>query len=80
MRPDQVLSQLHTLVAEKLIDKIASGEASAAELSVAVKFLKDNGIDADKLNNPEIGKLADTLKLPFDDDEALDELYNGRPN
>lgn len=80
MKADQVLADLHTKVAQQLIERIESGQASAAELSVAVKFLKDNGIDADKLTNPALGKLADTIQLPFDDEEALNELFSGRPN
>ena len=80
MKPDQVLAALHRQVAEQLIKRVESGEASAAELSVAVKFLKDNGIDADKLTNPALGKLAEALQLPFDEDGDLNELYTGRPN
>ena len=80
MTADQVLAELHTKVAEQLKERIESGKATAAELSVAVKFLKDNGIDADKLTNPALGKLAETLQLPFDDEEAINELYSGRPN
>ena len=80
MKADQVLAELHTKVANQLMKRIESGEASAAELSVAVKFLKDNGIDADKLTNPALGQLEKALQLPFDDEEAINEIYAGRPN
>lgn len=78
MTPDQILASLHTKVAEELVKRIESGEASAAEMSVAVKFLKDNGIDADKLTNPALGKLSEALQLPFDDEAALDEIMSGK--
>jgi hypothetical protein len=39
-----LLYKLHGLVLNELIDKIENGEASAAELSIATKFLKDNNV------------------------------------
>ena len=36
-----LLDALHNAVAHQLLDKIQTGEATAAEISVAVKFLKD---------------------------------------
>lgn len=41
-----LLEQLHAALAADFIRRIQSGEASAAELSAAAKFLKDNNIQA----------------------------------
>mgnify|MGYP005990835241 FL=1 len=39
----KILDELHDSVAKDLLAKVKSGEATASELSVATKFLKDNG-------------------------------------
>lgn len=39
----KILDELHDSVARDLLAKVKSGEATASELSVATKFLKDNG-------------------------------------
>ncbi len=44
--PD-AMAELHNRVAEKLTELVTSKEVSAADLSVAVKFLKDNHINVD---------------------------------
>jgi len=62
-----VLAQLHTKVAKELLEKIESGAATAADLSVARQFLKDNGIDSLALDGAPIQNLADVL--PFADPE-----------
>lgn len=64
------MSRLHGLVAQKLIDKIESGEATAADFGVAIKFLKDNNVLADPSLNDTLGKLQKALEkettvLPF---------------
>ena len=41
------LEELHEVVTEELLARVRSGEATSAELSVAVKFLKDNGAGND---------------------------------
>lgn len=40
-----VLKQLHDAVAKDLLARVMSGGAEARDLAVAVKFLKDNGIE-----------------------------------
>ena len=57
---------LHTALAKALLERIKSGDCTAADLSVARQFLKDNGIDT-LLRNPEspVGRLTDAL--PFKD-------------
>jgi hypothetical protein len=42
-----LLSELHEGVTKELLARVKSGEATPAELSVAVKFLKDNGASND---------------------------------
>lgn len=66
---ENTLSSLHGAVAELLLQKVRSGEASAAELSTAIKFLKDNGIDCVGKENPDIGSLADAMQFPVDVDD-----------
>ena len=55
---EKLLSQLHGLMTEELINRIVSGEATSADLSVAVKFLKDNGIDVGERTESPIQNLA----------------------
>ena len=63
-----ILDQLHDSVATDLLNRIKSGEASASELSVAVKFLKDNGATQDVIHaESPMANLLDAL--PFDTEE-----------
>tara|TARA_R100001463_G_C3419805_1_gene210138 strand:- start:171 stop:380 length:210 start_codon:yes stop_codon:yes gene_type:complete len=62
----KLLENLHDRLAEDLLERINSGEASSAELNVARQFLKDNGIDANLQNDTPLINLAKTL--PFDQD------------
>lgn len=59
-----LLEALHTSLAEDLLAKIQSGEASAADLSVARQFLKDNGIDSVAFADSPIANIASAL--PFE--------------
>lgn len=60
----QSLQELHKTVAETLTKRLSGGEATAADISVAVKFLKDNGIEvADPTENDALSELCDVL--PF---------------
>jgi ABC-type Zn uptake system ZnuABC Zn-binding protein ZnuA len=65
---DDLLSSLHNAVAEALLAKVRSGEASAADLAAAAKFLKDNGITAVLAPDTPMGNLTEELDLPFSDD------------
>jgi len=62
--PNKLLEELHNAVAEDLLYKIQNGDATAAELSAAIKFLKDNGIEALPMEGSPLGNLVD--HLPFD--------------
>ena len=44
---NDMLNQLHSMVAQHLIKQIASGEATIQEIAAATKFLKDNNVTAD---------------------------------
>lgn len=60
------LEQLHEVVTEELLARVRSGEATSAELSVAVKFLKDNGASNDVITAES--PMANLLKeLPFEE-------------
>jgi hypothetical protein len=67
----EVMEILHGILATSLADKIKDGTATAADLSVARQFLKDNGIDSIPTKGNGIGKLAE--QLPFQDTEDEDE-------
>lgn len=59
------LEILHAAVANELLDRVKSGEATASELSVAVKFLKDNNANLDVVTaESPLGNLLESL--PFD--------------
>jgi|TARA_R110000787_G_scaffold94348_1_gene197074 hypothetical protein len=59
-----ILDALHDSVAKELLQRVASGEATPAELSVATKFLKDNGAVHDVVTTESpLGNLLE--KLPF---------------
>jgi|TARA_R100000808_G_C2067257_1_gene96206 hypothetical protein len=62
-----LLAELHLSTVECLLDRVKSGEATAQELSVACKLLKDNGIDASMSEGAPITQLA--VAMPFDDPE-----------
>lgn len=57
----ETLEALHEAVAQDLIRRVASGEASAAELSTAVRFLKDNNIEALASANDGLSELIKHL-------------------
>tara|TARA_B100002052_G_C15501016_1_gene427166 strand:- start:275 stop:493 length:219 start_codon:yes stop_codon:yes gene_type:complete len=68
MAINKKLSELHTLLADDLTEKIKSGEAKAGDLNVARQFLKDNEITALPTNNNSLQNLLDAM--PFDEKEA----------
>jgi len=65
----ELLQQLHSAIPKELLRRITDGEATAADLSVAVKFLKDNGIDCYGAENPAVSSLADRMQFPVGDDD-----------
>lgn len=67
---EETLSYLHELVAQSFIDKIKSGEATSADLSAAIKFLKDNGINCVATENDSMQEVLNNL--PSHSDFAAD--------
>ncbi len=61
------LNKMHELVANHLIERLESGEASPQEVAQALKMLKDNGIQAIPVKNSPLANLMD--KMPFSVDE-----------
>jgi len=63
-----ILDRIHEETALHLLRRVQSGEASAQELGVVVKFLKDNGATFDIMTKES--PLANLLEsLPFDVNE-----------
>ncbi len=64
------LDKLHVELTKQLLARVKSGQATAADLSVARQFLKDNNIDA----LPEEGSpMADLARsVPFQDTDEAD--------
>jgi len=69
---EETLGLLHEAVALDLLAKVQSGEATAAELNAAIKFLKDNDIEALKTATNTLGALVKSLP---DFDTVEDGLY-----
>jgi len=70
MTEKQLIDSLHEAVTQELLLRVRSGEATASELSVAVKFLKDNGASLDVIMAD--GPMANLLQdLPFDVGEKM---------
>ena len=70
---NDILNNLHRMVAQDLIKRISSGEATVQELSAAIKYLKDNDITADVEFNQPLRQLEQDVtpigQLPFIDEE-----------
>lgn len=65
MTQKELMDSLHKEVTQELLLRVRSGEATASELSVAVKFLKDNGASLDVIMAES--PMANLLEgLPFD--------------
>tara|TARA_B100001094_G_C18123527_1_gene768175 strand:- start:612 stop:827 length:216 start_codon:yes stop_codon:yes gene_type:complete len=70
MTEKELMDTLHDAVTKELLMRVQGGEATASELSVAVKFLKDNGASLDVITAES--PMANLLKdLPFEVGEQL---------
>lgn len=67
----KLLGNLHAAIAADLLSRIQSGEASAAELTTAIRFLKDNNIEAIGSENEGLTALMEALP-----DFGSEEYYN----
>lgn len=66
------LDQLHNMVAQTLIEKLESGEAGAADINAAIKFLQNNGIEANITPESPLATLR--TALPKFNDEEYDSI------
>lgn len=72
MSEKETLHNLHTAMAEVLLEKIRNGTATAGDLGVARQFLKDNGVDVSSKYSQPVLRLSENL--PFDPaEDDLDE-------
>ena len=67
---EELLGLLHEAVAGDLLRRVKSGEATSSEMSVVVKFLKDNGIEALATENNSLGKIVQEMP-EFTDEGGL---------
>ena len=58
---EEALGGLHSLLAKALADRVASPDAPAADLAVAARFLKDNGITCTPAADNALGELEKAL-------------------
>lgn len=65
---DEMLGDLHIAVAEDLLARVRSGEASPQELAAAIKFLANNKIEVVTVEGSAIDRLVKALP-EFDDDD-----------
>lgn len=64
---DELLAAMHDALAQALLDRIRSGEATASDLNVARQFLKDNHVSADPTEGSPLGNLVADLPFPKTD-------------
>ena len=76
--PQEPLETLHSQVANELSDRIRSGEASSADMSNAIKFLKDNGVEGLAVQDSPLGHLVNVL--PFPNKEKLKKVSSSPLN
>ena len=62
--PQETLENLHARVATELLHRINTGEASSADISNAIKILKDNGIEGLAVQDSPLGDLVNVLPFP----------------
>lgn len=70
---EEALEDLHSALARQLAERIKDGTATAADLSVARQFLKDNGIDAQPREGSPTDDLRNALPFPSADSIADDD-------
>ncbi len=58
---EALLGELHRAVGEQLLAKVRSGEATINEINAAIKFLSNNGIEANLDLDPVLPQLKKAL-------------------
>jgi hypothetical protein len=75
----EIMDSLHSALAEELLTRVKSGEATASDLSVVRQFLKDNGVDSIPKDGNPLDRLNHAANLPFTED-TVDETAGYLPN
>lgn len=60
----ETLEELHKSLIDALVDRVQSGEATAADFNVIRQVLKDNGIDAQPTPDSGLTLLKESLPFP----------------
>lgn len=58
-------SELHAELLKELLRRVKSGEAKAGDLGVAQRFLKDNDVQSDLNDAPDLSELLRHSAMPF---------------
>tara|TARA_B110000503_G_C7003218_1_gene352406 strand:+ start:636 stop:854 length:219 start_codon:yes stop_codon:yes gene_type:complete len=66
---DDKLKNLHSILAEKLLERVQDPDVKSSDLNVARQFLKDNGIDAVPTANNALEQLMN--EVPFQEEKKL---------
>ena len=69
MSMQKKMSELHTELADKLLEVVRDPEAKASELNVVRQFLKDNEITQLPTDNTILKQILD--ELPFDENKNI---------
>ena len=81
---ETALGALHETIAVALAKQLEGGEFTAADMANAIRFLKDNGINADLRANTAQNNVLDSAEAgPFDEDTELERLkaaFSGAPS
>lgn len=64
----EIMAKIHEALANELLDRVMSGEATPSDLNVCRQFLKDNGIDAIAREGSPLHQLGQIL--PFQDPQT----------
>jgi hypothetical protein len=70
---EATLDALHGAVAQALLTRIEKGEATAADIAAAAKFLKDNGIS--RLLDKGLNELGEAIEGNIPDPEAIPDDF-----
>ena len=68
---DDLLALLHGELASEFLRRIKDGTATAADLSAARQFLKDNGVDAVPRQGSPMGDLIQNLPFEATNDPSF---------
>lgn len=67
---EELLGLIHEAVTDDLLRQIQAGDASPQVIAQAIKFLKDNNIEAVAKEDDKLGKLAKSMP-EFSTEESL---------